>query len=95
MRLVDADKVITTRDDCEKTTTLEKRFRGLLSNQPTVEAIPIKWLEKVAYVYRISSFYTRQSNKKEADRQDLIEEIVELIIKWWEEGRWREENEID
>lgn len=46
MRLIDADKVIVTRYDYEKPLTLKERLYRLLDNQPTVNAIPIDYIEK-------------------------------------------------
>ena len=46
MRLIDADKVIVTRNDYEKALTLEERLHRLLNNQPTVKAIPIERIVK-------------------------------------------------
>ena len=51
MRVIDAEKVIVTRNDYEKALTLKERFHRLLNNQPTVEAIPIEWLENFTNNY--------------------------------------------
>ena len=45
MRLIDADKIIITRQEYVGALTLKERLQRLLKFQPTVEAIPVEWLK--------------------------------------------------
>ena len=51
MRLIDADKLIITRYDYEGALTLKQRLQRLAATQPTVEDIPIEWLENFTNNY--------------------------------------------
>ncbi len=42
MRLIDADKVIITRQEYVGALTLKERLRRLLESQPTVDAEPVR-----------------------------------------------------
>ena len=46
MRLIDADKIIITRQDYVGALTLKERLQRLLDFQPTVKAIPVEWIYK-------------------------------------------------
>ena len=48
MRLIDADKIIITRQEYVGALTLKERLRRLLDSQPTVDAEPVRhgrWIE--------------------------------------------------
>ena len=82
MRLIDADKVIVTRNDYEKALTLEERLHRLLNNQPTVEAIPIEWLKK-KLDKEVEKYY-------DLGLDTLAKQLKYLIIEWFED--WEKEN---
>ena len=91
MRLIDADKVkqyaLTEGFYCDTVADREATAEKIDELFPTVDAIPIEWLEDLAQQYNISSFYIRQADKKEADRQDWIVEVIDLVIEWWRERK--------
>lgn len=71
MRLIDADKIIITRQDYVGALTLPERLRRLLNIQPTVKAIPIE---------RINNWLNTGRNAK------YFIPMMELIKEWEKEN---------
>ena len=82
MRLIDADKIIITRQEYVGALSLKGRLRRLLNFQPTVEALPIEWIKSKKIEY-------------EHDRYDYVRgcfdgfnDCIDYLI-----DEWKEENE--
>lgn len=77
MRLINADKITITRQDYVGALTLKERLRRLLNSQPTVEAIPIVWLDMFMQRYKIQG--------------DDEYKLLHFMVTEWK--KWEKENE--
>ena len=83
MKLIDVDKIIITRQEYVGALTLKERLRRLLESQPTVEAIPIEWIEKYA-----KRFIELENRNYFAYRgfSDIGEAILNMLENWEKEN---------
>lgn len=81
MRLIDADAFLErTRKDPLFPLVERYGLSGVIENEPTVEAIPVKWLTDRFCNHR--TIHTEKSMMREV----YLKEIIKM---------WRKENEVD